>query len=540
MKKIYFFVAIIFLGGVLRFLKLGEIPNGTTPDEATYIYNAYSIWLTKHSITGAYLPFSFNIFNSFSPIPIYIIASFVGLIDLTLFAARLPFAILGTVDILLIFLIAHKLFRNYTIALFAAFILAISPWHIQVSKIAYDGAFSLFFYLLGIYIFLKMKDWGNILWSLPVFFLGFYSYHGTKLFLLCFIPLLLFTYRDELSKRKKEMITFLFGMVFIGLSFLYVEKVQGVTRQNILLSNNMKEVGKVVDFERYANTAPTVLKNLLSNKMLVSSRIARENYLHAFSPEYLFLQGETGYNGKIYGTMSRGVMYIIELPLVLLGILYLLRMKKQVRNFLLLSLLLAPLPSAFTIDQSYGMRSIMMLPFLSIIAGCGIYEFFSQIKRMKKILYYASAAIFIFLYVFLVTEYLYQFYFRYSIYASEAWFHSTKDVAAYIEEQKGNYAEILIVDSGGIIMPYALYNKVHPLLAQAAHASGFPKKIENVSIIKSCINTHGEKFDPKKHVLSNRLYIAPADCHKETEKSPIYTIVEVGEPLHTIWKMYEN
>jgi len=540
MKKIYFLVAIIVLGGVLRFLKLGEIPNGTTPDEATYIYNAYSIFLTQHSITGAFLPFSFNVFNSFSPVPIYIIAPFVGLIDLTLFAGRFPFALLGTASILLVFLITHKLFRNHNIALLSALILAISPWHIQISKIAYDGAFALFFYLLGIYIFLKMKDSGNILWSVPAFFLGFYSYHGTKLFLLCFIPLLLFTYREELSRRKKEIFVFLIGMIFIGLSFLYVGKVQEVTRQNVLISNNMHEVGKVVDSERYANTAPTLLKNLLSNKILVSLRIARENYLHAFSPEYLFLRGETGYNEKVYGIMNRGAMYIIELPLILLGILYLLKIKKQVRSFLLLGLLLAPLPSAFTIDQSYGMRSIMMLPFLSIIVGCGIYAFFSQIKRMKKILYYLSAAIFIFLYGFLVTGYLYQFYFRYSVYASEVWFHSTKDVAAYIKEQKSNYAEILIVDSGGIIMPYALYNKVDPLLAQSAHESDFPKKIENVSIIKSCINTHKEKFDPQKHVPSNSLYIAPADCHKEATKSPIHTIVEVGEPLHTIWNVYEN
>lgn len=540
MKKIYFLVVIILLGGILRFLKLGEIPNGTTPDEATYIYNAYSIWLTQHSVTGAYLPFSFNIFNSFSPVPIYIIAPFVGLIDLTLFAGRFPFALLGTASILLVFLIANKLFRNSNIALFTALILAISPWHIQISKIAYDGDFALFFYLLGTYIFLKMKDSGNILWSLPAFFLGFYSYHGTKLFLLCFIPLLLFTYREELIRRKKEMLIFIIGIVFVFLSFLYVGKMQGVTRQNVFLSNNLDKVGKVVDSERYTNTAPTVFKNLFSNKILVSLRIARENYLYAFSPEYLFLQGETGYNEKVYGIMGRGAMYIIELPLLLLGILYLLRMKKQVRNFLFLSLLLAPFPSAFTIDQSYGMRSIMMLPFLSIIAGCGIYAFFGQIKRMKKILYYISATIFIFLYGFLVTGYLYQFYFRYSVYASEAWFHSTKEVAAYIREQKDNYAEILIVDSGGIIMPYALYNKVDPLLAQAAHESDFPKRIENVSIIKNCINTHKEKLDPQKYMPTNSLYIAPADCHKEATERPIHTIVEVGEPLHVVWEIYRN
>ena len=527
---------IIFLAAFLRFWNLGSVPSGATNDEVTYIYNAYSISQTSKDIAGNSLPLSFNIFNSFSPVPIYTMSPFIKILGLSLFTARLPFALAGIAGVFLLFLIAKNITNNYYIALSAAFVLSVSPWHLQFSRVSYDGALALFFYLLGIYIFLKKKDKGNINWSLPAFLLGFYSYHGTKIFMLLFIPALLFIFRNQILKRKKEMFIFIAGIILIASSFLYVFYAQNVNRQKVLLTKNTSEITNLINTERTYNTAPLILRNIFSNKPLAFLRIIRENYLEAFSPQYLFLYGEIGDSKEVFGISNRGIMYIIELPLLFFGIAYVLRTKK-IRNFLILGLLIAPIPSTITIDKSYGLRSIMMLPFLSIIVGCGIYEMFARLRKIEKIYSAIFTSAFILLYAFLITGYLYQYHYRYSIYGAEAWLRGSRDVSEYIAQEKDNYKQVYIANEGGLLMQYALFNREDPNIVQAAYRS---KRLENIYFIGNCIKTYNKPFDPRIYLPPNTLYVIPGDCYKETTTEPIKSIIQVGEPLHTVWKIYKN
>ena len=532
----YIILALIVLIGIfLRFWQLGSIPSGSTNDEVAYIYNAYSIAITSKDIAGNFLPISFNLFNSFSPVAVYIMSPFVGILGLSLFTARLPFALIGIAEIFLIFLIAKKITNNYYIALSAAFVLSVSPWHLQFSRVSYDGILALFFYLLGIYVFLKKKDRGNINWSLPAFLLGFYSYHGTKIFMLLFIPALLLIFRNQIMGRKKEVFIFITGIILIILSFFYVVYSQNVNRQNVLLVKNISTISSVVNTERAYNSAQPVLRNILSNKVLTFLRIMRENYLEAFSPQFLFLYGETGDNEEIFGIGHRGVMYIIELPLLLFGIVYILRIKK-LRNFLILGLLIAPIPSVITVDKSYGMRSIMMLPFLSIIAGCGIYEICIKFREMKKTYSVVFISAFVLLYAFLILEYLYQYHYRYGIYGAEAWLRSSRDVSEYIAQEKDKYKQVYIANEGGLLMQYALFNREDPYSVQAAYKS---KILKNIYFIGNCIDTSNKPFDPKIYLPPSTLYVIP-DCYKEVAVEPIKSIIQVGEPLHTVWKIYKN
>ena len=186
MKIRYLLLGIIILASVLRFINLGQVPYGLSNDESSYIYSAYSLWKTGEGIDGTFLPLSFNTDSSNSPVPVYLSAPFVGLLGVSAEAGRLPYILLGIGSIYLVYLLVKLLFDNEVIALLSAAVLSISPWHLHVTRTAYDTVFAMFFLLFGTYLFVRGLKKGSILWSLIPFFLAFYSYHATSLFLFFF------------------------------------------------------------------------------------------------------------------------------------------------------------------------------------------------------------------------------------------------------------------------------------------------------------------------------------------------------------------
>jgi len=531
------FAAILIFAIFIRFWKLGDFPSGSTPDESINIDNAYSIWHTLKDVGGHFLPLSFNFLNSYEPVPIYLISPFVGLMGLNLFSARLSSVIASVISVVMIFLITKKLTNKLPIAIFTMFVFAVSPWQIQLSRIALVGQIALFFYLAAIYIFLRNLKKGNINWSLPAFLFGFYSYHATKIFMIAFIPILLFIYRDELLKKKKEVIVFAIGILLIIISFVFVLKTQSVNRQDVFITYNGSIVTDITKTERTYNSAPPVIKKFFTNKLLTYFQMIWGNYLSAFSPDYLFINGETGYNQKIYGLGDRGVLYVIELPLLIAGILYVFSQKTQLRSFLLLGLLIAPLPSTFAIDKSYGMRSIMMLPFLSMLIGCGIYVVINKLRAISKRYSFLLLWFFALTYLFFIAQFLYQYFFRYNIYGAEAMFQSSRDVTEYVAKEHDKYKQVLIVNNGGLLWQYALFNRENPNKIQSAYRT---KQIDNIKFIENCIKTYGKPFDPKTYLPPNTMYVIPSDCYKKTASEPIRSIIQVGEPLHAIWDIYQN
>lgn len=534
-SRVLFWIVII-LAFILRFWQLGNIPESASNDEAAYIYSGYSIWETGRDIAGVKFPLSINLDNSFSPVPVYIIAPFVGIFELNAFWGRLPFALAGFGSVVIFYFIVRELLKE-RIALLATFAFAISPWHLHLSRTTLDAVLALFFFLLGFYIFLKTYKKGSILWSFPSFFLAFYSYHGTKLFLLLFIPFLVWCFKEPILKRKKELGVFIaLCLLMIG-SFYYVSKTQQVTRQQVFFWNDKVEPAKVVNKEREQSDAPQLLKKVFSNKVLYFGRRARENYLEAFSPEYLFMYGEQSGVSTQYGTTERGVLYLIELPLLLFGAYYLFSKKRTVFWLILGGLLLAPLPSAFTGDRSFVIRSIMMLPFLMIIVGSGIYAFILFAHSKKDIYRYGLLGGLMAAYGLFVTLYLYQYYFRYPTYSSESWFYSTKEISDYLGQNKGKYKNVSITYGTPMILPaYGFYNKTDPAKIQYAWADFQNRKFDGITYVHVCPGDSKGPADPNVFLPPSSMYVVPYDCYPYAK--PAFTIQDRGEVLQTRWRIF--
>lgn len=530
------FLVILAIAVFLRFYQLGRIPAGVSDDEAVYIYSAYSIWKTGHDFAGKFLPLSFNFSFSYSPVPVYLLAPIVGLFGMNIFVGRFIYALAGTGTVILIYVLASQLFKRKSIALIAMAVVAVSPWNVFFSRTAYEAVFALFFFLGGIVLFLRGVKKGNILWSLPLFFFAFYSYHATKFFFLFCIPFLILLHWSFFIRQKRIFITFVIGYIFILASFLFVMKTQGVNRTDVLVWKDIQTASRVVDYERQRSTAPFWIRTIYSNKLMYYLSVIRQNYLEAFSPQFLFLYGETGGLAGLYGGSSHGVLYFIDLPLMFIGLFGLFANKSLRRSaiFVLGGLLLAPISSAVTTDRTYAVRSIMMQPFLVLIVGYGVYIVYSWIKARYASYWRVAVGVVAGTYLVFVGSYFYEYFYRFPIVNAEAWFQSTKELIEFIDHNKYRYDEIILASRGDPLFQYGFYNQMDPTVLRNLLRSPYPRRVGNVVFINECF----QKEDPMNLIAKHSLYIVPERCHRQTSSS--LTIKDKNEPLHVIWKIYSN
>src|SRR5438128_771467 len=143
LQFIFLFFIVILAAG-LRLWQLGSVPSSLDWDEVAHGYNAYSIAQTGKDEYGAFLPIVLRSYNDYKPaLYTYITIPSIFLFGLTPFAVRLPSALFGILTVFVIYFLVYELFRKSekkeTLALLSAFLFAISPWHIQFSRIAFEA-----------------------------------------------------------------------------------------------------------------------------------------------------------------------------------------------------------------------------------------------------------------------------------------------------------------------------------------------------------------------------------------------------------------
>ena len=175
LKSSWQLLSIIVLGFILRFIFLDKIPIGITNDELDYIINAKAIFLRFTDISGTWFPLSFTNPPFSYPkgeILYFILSPLIGLMPFSLFFARLPSALMGTLFIVLIYFIVKKLIGKPQ-AIIAALVMAVNPFSIFFARTAYDTPITIFFYFLAFYVVLVSKKW-KILFAAPMFAFAFF------------------------------------------------------------------------------------------------------------------------------------------------------------------------------------------------------------------------------------------------------------------------------------------------------------------------------------------------------------------------------
>ncbi|MEX2028031.1 MAG: phospholipid carrier-dependent glycosyltransferase [Candidatus Curtissbacteria bacterium] len=391
MKKYVIFVVII-IAAALRLYKLADVPPSLYWDEASLGYNAYSILKTGHDEHGKFLPMTnFAAFGDYKP-PGYIYATVpsIALFGVNEFAIRFPSALFGTLTVLLTYLLAKKLFGKEEIAVLAAFFLAISPWHLQFSRGAFEANLGLFLSTLGIYLFLKFQD--NKLWILPSllsFLAAMYTFTGQRLFVPFILIILFVQFRGLVLKNLKIVIPALILTAFL---FLPLFKFATGTLEGRLRFDEVtifKDLAPA-DHSTYLRGKDNFSwwSNIIHNRRLEYAHSYLIHYFDAFNPSFLFIKGDV--NPRL-SVQEVGELYLIDLPLIAAGI-YFLFAKKSKYAFLLISwLLISPLGPATARETPHALRMIHILPTFQLLAAFGFFSLYQYIKFKR--LFVVSVAI---------------------------------------------------------------------------------------------------------------------------------------------------
>lgn len=455
MKKYLPLLLIIVLASVLRLYAISDFPNGLNADEAALGYNAYSLLETGKDEHNNAWPLAFRSFDDYKPpLYVYLVLPFIKILGLTVFAVRLPSALLGIGTVILIFFLTNFLFPKFDLKTkylyltpgdLSGFLLAISPWHLHFSRGAWEVNIATFFLLLGLYSFLKALK--NPYWYFVTglaLVASLYAYHSMRIVapLIGLTALYLYfpEFKKSLSSSLKPLLAALTLTFLLSLPLAYQTFAGGTTSRfsGVGLFADQGPLWQALE-HRNQHPSGSLVARVLHNRYLSYSLRFTQNYLSHYSPRFLFINGDEIARSKVPGL---GQSYLFLFPFVIIGLFYLFKNWSRGEKLILAWLLLAPLPAALTFQSPHALRAQNMVIPLSIIISLGI---FAVLRYLKKYLL-ITLTVFLLVSSYNLVSYLHQYYDHYPKELPFAWQYGFKDLTTYLEPKIDQYDKIIISD----------------------------------------------------------------------------------------------
>jgi len=457
-------VLIILIAALLRFYQIGVNSPSLTWDEAAWGYNAYTLGIDGRDEFGRFLPYDYlESFGDFKP-PAYAYLDIlpIKIFGLNEFGTRFPSAFFGTLTVLITFFLTRRIFwksKNANIyALLSTLFLAISPWHIMLSRAAFEANVATFFLVCGVWLFLssvQSKKWLIILSAIS-FAISIYTFNTSRIIAPLLVILLVIAFWKKLWQMKKETI------VALVLGFVMILPIAG-----FLLSPQaqlrFKEVNIFTDIDvikranqQIANDNNAVWSKLIHNRRVLYGAEYVKHYFDNLSPRFLFIKGDG--NPK-FSTQEVGEMYLWDIPFFIIGILFLIKRKEGAWWLVPLWLLLAIIPAATARETPHALRIETSLPTFQILSAYGFATVILAIKRYRKTI----SGVLLFL-LFLNFVYFYHDYFaHYPKQFSGEWQYGYKQSINYVSQIQDKFDKIQITNSlGRPYIYYLFYTKTEP------------------------------------------------------------------------------
>lgn len=467
MKKVsIIFWIILILSAFLRLYQLGAVPVSPDWDEAALGYNAYTLLHTGRDEYGTWFPASIRSFGDYKPpVYAYLAVPSIAVFGLNLFAVRLPSALMGILAVVGVFFLAQQLLtiaRKHAttkeisdileryqqhIALGSMALLAISPWHLQFSRVAFEANIGVTIHIWVITIFLMSLNRRILLpISAFLFSLGMYAYHSERVFLPLVGLMLIASFGKELFEKKSIRYTLwsvaivavcLIPLVRIMTDDATVARLKGTSSFTDQVKMLNRSIQKLEEDQKNGNR----LGVFFDNRRFVWLKTVLSGYFSHFSVQWLFLSGDN----PRHHAPGMGMLYLWELPFMLLGILFLLRFFDRRTKIILIGwILAAPVAASITTGLPHGVRTLTFLPTFQILVSMGLLFAYILSKKYSSILQKIVGALVIITICYGCLYYFTMYYVHMDAEVSEDWQYGYKQVVEYTQEHKQSYKKVVV------------------------------------------------------------------------------------------------
>ncbi len=407
---------ILFLAASLRLVNLGQSPPGFNQDEAVNAWNAWCLLKTGKDQTGAPWPiFYLRTFGSNNaPLYIYSMIPFLAVGGLSIWTVRFVPAFFGILCIPLIYYIASRLFDR-RVGLVAALLLALNPWHLQLSRWGHEGCIAPMLGLapLALMLWAKMPirnenpDPPHLLLAAlagALSGIGCYSYPAIRLFIPPFLALIVLvtlpawwrTLKTRNGALAVAAFIIAFAATFGPLVFKHLTDPENISKraQNIWIWNQSDSTAEKV-------------------------KLVLTRYVKHFGPDFLFIEGD---HYQIQSPPNAGEYHWYMLPLMLLGLLPLFKNLKSSypARILLIFILIYPIGDCLNKHLPYhqpslhAFRSAPGLCSLILLAALGAVTAARYLRKKNLTLAWAAIAALTIAIIGFNLRYFYHFYGEYN------------------------------------------------------------------------------------------------------------------------------
>jgi 4-amino-4-deoxy-L-arabinose transferase-like glycosyltransferase len=365
--KVPVLIALVLAVACLYMVRIGSAPVYISPDEAIIAVDAHTLSTTGADVRGERFPLFFRIqmpgetrFGWFTPAIFYLSAAAMKLLPFDEATVRIPTALVGVADVLLLFAIARQLVGGDLLALAAAALLALTPGQFILSRYGLDYIYPTPFVLGWFWCVLRYVRDGHrqmLFGSGLCLGIGFYSYISSVVMM----PLYLLMTAGIVWVRDRRLGAAAAAVIGFGIPLLLF--VPWYLRHPTALADTA---------QRYALYDPKQMAAWQTLRQYVSyAGIDRllSTYWRFFDPAFLFLTGDPQ---PIFSTRRAGVFAVSLIVLIPLGLAELIRRRRPIDGLAALVFLTAPIAAVLVPEEPSIIRATTLMPFGALVAAYGV------------------------------------------------------------------------------------------------------------------------------------------------------------------------
>lgn len=513
-------------------------------DERDIVFSGYSIAKTAHDLFRNFLPISFTGISPDNPlVSIYYSALWwLALPVRSVFLARLPYVLISTVLIFLIYEIIYHISRDKKLALLSSVIFAFSPWVFHVTRLALDLPLAAVTLFAGILFYLKEKRW----FAYALFFLTFYNYQGFRVVIPFLLIYLEFIWQHQHMDNpaiagqvkqfiRKNVLNILF-ILFLFLSITLIDKSVTTNRFSQVAFLSPQRFTQEVNLRRAAAQVPLTIRAVFHNKISVAADYLIDNFVKGQDISYLF---KTGDYSPINGNAVGGQFFFAGLLFYYVGIMALGKRLKKEDFYIIGFIFLGLLPAMASVNSAtYSIRGFLSTIGYAYLLSLGVLFGTDLLKKITP-RYRTIVLISISLIVLLnVVYFTYNYYLRRPATVGELFKENEHQLSMYLMHNPNKVYRVFHDHPKDVYLSYLFLNndiKTPQLYEEDVAINTFPNgnvtflkcpKIKNYLALRGAILSE-TCVDLKTHdMLNDPFYKIKKIPYKDLSLKTAYFILE--------------